>query len=305
MSQKYENVIVFGPTGAVGSAVAMEASKRGAKVWLAMRDPKKSINTELDNDKHSRVQADLEDPASIMKAIQTSGAKAAFFYLAHHSQDGMKSVVQAMKDAGITYVVFLSSFTICEGESVREIPPERLIPFIHARVEVNLEDIGIAHVALRPGNFASNGPQMWMSKKKTPYEGLAMNPDRHNDCIVPSDIGKIGGAVLVDRPSSSDKEIIYIFGPELITYTDMWKKIQEVSGKEIKIVNGTIEEKVQWLIGNGAPPPLAEYIVNQENAPDEEKYYPKELTKVASSSIRKYAGYEPTTFKDFLAQQTI
>jgi uncharacterized protein YbjT (DUF2867 family) len=39
----FEKVIVFGPTGNIGSITAQTASKKGAKVYLAMRDPKKTI----------------------------------------------------------------------------------------------------------------------------------------------------------------------------------------------------------------------------------------------------------------------
>lgn len=305
MSQKYDNVIVFGPTGAVGSAVATEAKKRGAKVWLAMRNPDKSISKELDEDTSTRVKADLDDPASIGDAVKKSGAKAAFFYLAHHTKDGMKSVISAMKDAGIEYAVFLSSFTIRENEDPRDVTPDRVIPYVHAAVEINLEEHQIAHTALRPGNFASNGLLTWMSKETTPYEAISLNPSRPTDCVVPADIGKIGGAVLVDRPSASSKEKVYVYGPDLITYTQMWKMIEDASGKEIKVLDYNIEEKAQWLIDHGAPPPLAKYLVNQENQPDVEKYYSKEMCEKASNSIRKYAGYEPTTFKDFLAGQKI
>lgn len=301
MSQRYENVIVFGPTGAVGSNVAMEASKRGANVWLAMRDTKKSINKELDNDKHNRVQADLEDPVSITKAIEKSGAKAAFFYLAHHSQDGMKAVIQAMKDAGVVYAVFLSSYTIREMESIRDVTSDRIIPYIHARVEISLEDVGLAHTALRPGNFATNGPTMWMNKNKTPYEGLSLQPGRPYDGIVPGDIGKVGGAVLVDRPSSSDKEVIYVFGPETITYREMWKTVQAASDKEIKVLELDDEGKRQWMKEKGAPPPIADYLVRQEDANDGDTYYPKKFFEPENVSVKKYAGYEPTKFKDFMA----
>jgi NAD(P)-dependent dehydrogenase (short-subunit alcohol dehydrogenase family) len=73
-------VIVFGPTGAVGRAVAIEASKRGAKVWLAMRTTDKAINGINREDEErgafQRVQADLFDPESVVKAVKESGAKA-------------------------------------------------------------------------------------------------------------------------------------------------------------------------------------------------------------------------------------
>ena len=57
------NVIVFGASGAVGSAAAIEARKRGAKVWLAMRDTSKTIQ-QLDEEEekggYERVQADCK-----------------------------------------------------------------------------------------------------------------------------------------------------------------------------------------------------------------------------------------------------
>jgi uncharacterized protein YbjT (DUF2867 family) len=38
----FEKVIVFGPTGNIGSITSQTAGKKGAKVYLAMRDPKKT-----------------------------------------------------------------------------------------------------------------------------------------------------------------------------------------------------------------------------------------------------------------------
>jgi short-subunit dehydrogenase len=66
---KYDNVIVFGPTGAVGGQLALEASKRDAKVWLAMRSPEKFIEgiskDEEQQGSFERIQADLSDPDSV------------------------------------------------------------------------------------------------------------------------------------------------------------------------------------------------------------------------------------------------
>lgn len=307
MSSKYDNVIVFGPTGAVGRAAVAEASKRGAKVWLAMRDTAKSINKELDGDQFSRLQADLTDPESVKKAIQTSGANAAFFYLAFHAQDSMKHVLQAMKDAGITYLVFLSSFTIPEDHDVRDVPPEKVIPYIHAQVEANLEDLKIPHTTLRPGNFASNGINHALDKKKTPYEAIVPNGDRLSDCIVQSDIGRVGGAVLVDRPSTAFKEIIYLYGPELLKHDETWEITKIVTGKDIKVTHPSVEEIVQFHISIGTPEFLARYLVKTDLSAEAEteNRYPRKHYETGSGNVRKYSGYEPTTFKEWIATQEI
>ena len=168
MATRYEDVIVFGPTGAVGGAVASEAGKR-----LAMRDinkPIDAITSDQERDGNfTRVHADLSDPESVKQAVQRSGAKAAYVYLVF-VPGGLKGALQAMKDAGIEYVVFLSSFTIKKNTDVRDIAPEAFIAYAHAQAEAVLEDIGMAHTALRPGSFASNPFKMSMDKSKTPHE---------------------------------------------------------------------------------------------------------------------------------------
>ena len=135
MPHRYDNVIIFGPSGATGSAAAQEAAKRGAKVWLAMRDPKKHIKT-LDESvgNFERLYADLSDPESVRRAVTSSGAKSAYIYLLFESKDGMKATIEAMKEAGIEYVVFLSSFTIRPNEDISKIDPNDFITYAHASV---------------------------------------------------------------------------------------------------------------------------------------------------------------------------
>lgn len=101
MAANYDNVIIFGPTGAVGRSAALEASKRGAKVWLAMRDTSKQIDQippEVEKaGRFTRVQADLTDPASVTKAIEKSGTKAAYLYAVHGSSDHLRGTLRALK----------------------------------------------------------------------------------------------------------------------------------------------------------------------------------------------------------------
>ena len=113
-------VLVFGPTGAVGSAVAVEARKRGAKVGLAMRDTSKKIQgieEEGNKDSYIRVQADLSKPDTIDHAVKVSGAKSAFVYVVHQAQDSMRSSFEALKSAGVSYVVLLSTLKVTDPPS--------------------------------------------------------------------------------------------------------------------------------------------------------------------------------------------
>jgi NAD(P)-dependent dehydrogenase (short-subunit alcohol dehydrogenase family) len=153
-------IIVFGPTGRVGSAVARSARQYGSKVVLAMRDPHKPIpglcqEQELHGN-YERIQADLIKPDTVQAAVHNTRAKCAFIYNAFGAPDHMKASITALKSAGIEFVVLLSSWAV-QGD-IRTIVPSNLVAWSHAQVEINLEDIfgpnGFA--AVRPAWFASN-----------------------------------------------------------------------------------------------------------------------------------------------------
>lgn len=106
----FEEVIIFGPTGNVGSVAALTAAQLGAKVVLAMRDTQKAI-PDLNADEEisgsfERVQADLTQPETVISAVNKTQAKSAFIYLNFGMPDGMKATIQALKSSGIEFVVF-------------------------------------------------------------------------------------------------------------------------------------------------------------------------------------------------------
>lgn len=304
MAPTYDNVIIFGPTGAVGRSAAQEASSRGAKVWLAMRDTSKPIPG-LDESKgsFSRIQADLTDTASITKAVQESKAKAAFFYLIHGAKDGMKSAVSTMKDAGIEYAVFLSSFTLHPEKELSSYKPEEFIPYLHARVELSLEEASLAHTALRPGYFAYNLFNNFMDRKSEPWTVTALDGEKNlGDCIVPSDIGRVGGAVLVNRPSEKEKERIYIYGPKKLDLKEQVDVVKKVTGKEIKMVYQDEDAYKNTLLGKGFPPGIVNYFLKVTKDGSDADRFPEYDT--AKSNVKDYSGHESTSFDDFVQEYT-
>lgn len=305
MAAKYDDVIVFGPTGAVGGSTALEASKRGAKVWLAMRDTSKAI-AEIPTDverpgKFEHVQADLTDPDSITTAIKKSGAKAAYFYLIFGCEDHMRGSLQAMKNAGVEYVVFLSSMSVTPGKDLLSFSPERFIGYSHAQVELALEEIGFPYVtALRPAAFASNPYNMLLDKSEKPPKANITCVDTLMDNIVPSDIGAVGGAVLVERPSNG-KEVIYLCEPELITLEEIWAKIKRVTGRDD--IDTKPLDTDEWLhrMSRHTPQPLVkELLRTYEEWRDPEVFMPQSEYQQAVANIKKFSGREPTKFEHYL-----
>lgn len=303
MAPKYTNVIVFGASGQVGSWAGIEAAKRGAKVWLAMRDTSKRI-PDLDEKTgdYDRITADLTDPASIKSAVEKSGAKAAYFYQVH-AKDGMRAALQAMKDGGIEYVVFLSSFTILPGQDLKSIGPSELIPFVHSSVEVTIDEIGLPSTMLRPGAFAGNILWQNIDMSKEPWQATIPKSTRVADGIVQKDIGRVGGAALVDRPNEGHKEIVYLYGPELMTREQQISAIAEATGKKVETNIISDEEYRQYLLSRGLPEVIASYLIKAEHADMQDVFYGNGRHKEGIDNIKKYSGYEATSFRDFVKER--
>lgn len=307
-SSHYNKVIVFGPTGAVGGSAAVEASKRGAEVWLALRDPSKAIpaisSTNESAGSFHRIKADLSDPTSVKEAVTASGAKAAFAYHVR-TEDGMLASLTAMKEAGIEYVVFLSSYSLRKyHDDIRAVQPSDLIAFMHARVEINLQNLGIPHVALRPAQFASNPFNLTLDTTTDPWSALMVSGEIVGDGIAPIDIGRVAGSVLVDKPAGANPTLsFYLCGPQLTTEAEKWEIIKRATGKNIDVQEVTPEVWGEYLIAKkGFPPPMVGYFVGEilkMKGAHTELYAEPDYSE-SVSNIKKYSGYEPTNYEDFV-----
>ena len=294
-------VIVFSPTGEVASVAARTAQEHGAKVVLAMRDPQKTIPGLSPDDERvggfERVQADLTSADSVRAAVEGSGAKRAFLYLIQGTSDHMRATIKALKSGGIDFVVFLSSYTV-QGEP-RDIPPREVTPYIHAQVEVNLDDIfgPDNYVALRPGNFATNFT--WYKDGINAGEVRLYAPNTGFDCIVPADIGRVGGTILVHGARSEQRKV-YIHGPQILSLRDGVEIIGNTLGKQaVQITSINEQQAVDDYVRAGVTKPVAEYMARNPGATaDDESERPFYETGV--SNVQLYTGKPATSFKQWV-----
>ncbi|KAK7747717.1 hypothetical protein SLS62_008964 [Diatrype stigma] len=301
------SVIVFGPTGQVGSVAARTAAENGAEVWLAMRDTSKSIpgltkDSEQAGGFH-RIRADLKEPETVRQAVETSGAKRAFAYLVHGDPDYLRGAIAAMKAAGVEFVVFLSSFTIYVNQGLREIAASDLIPHMHAQVEANLDDVfgPDKYVALRPGCFATN----LLSQKA----GIAANDVKlyggafEYDNITPGDIGRVAGNILVSGPRNRQKKV-YLYDPEILSFHDSIAKIGKVLGKDLAITALGPEEGYDQYIGLGMPPMFAKYMVGlfSTKGPDKGNGQRFPNYEEGVSNVKLYTGKPSTSLEDWVKE---
>lgn len=295
--------IIFGATGAVGRAAALEAQSRGAQVTLAMRNTKKPIpgfTPELEKKLgFTRVQADLSDPKSIERAVSESGATVAFSYILFEAEDGLLETYNAMRRAGITHVVLLSSFCVTEnGGAKPSSEADEILAVVHGKAELALAESGLAHTIIRPAYFSSNIQMLedWDEVKSGQLE-LA-HPDAPFDYLAPEDVGVLAGTQVAATPPSGEL-VISQCGPELLSQRAAWKVVGEGLGMDISIKEINSDEHREKLRSRGFPEPLIKSAVERlaNLARDQESLYEPETYREASMNFRKYTGRQPTTFK--------
>lgn len=296
------SIIVFGPTGNVACIAAKTAAQHGAKVFLAMRDTTKAIPglSLSSSEDFERVSADLTKPDTVQAAVSSTGAKRAFIYAAHATSDHMKSTVQALKTGGIEFVVFLSSYTIMADRPLQENPPQDIIPYMHAQVEIQLLDVfGEENfVALRPGGFATN-VLTWSGDGIRKGEVDLWSPEASFDCIAYEDMGEVAGVILAK--GKQDQHAVYLFGPQFLSQEEQIKIVGKALGKEIKITSINEEQAVEAFKAKGMPEVFAKYLASKRGETRGGfMTSDKALWEEGVANVEKYTGHKVTAFEPWV-----
>ena len=88
-----------------------------------------------------------------------------------------------------------------------------------------------------------------------------MSPQRESDWITNEDMGEVSGTVLVEGQRDG-QDVIYLFGPEMVSQKSAFEIIGKVLGENIDVVNVDGEEALQEYISGGMPPPIAKYLIS-------------------------------------------
>ncbi|KAL4900370.1 hypothetical protein BDW74DRAFT_96923 [Aspergillus multicolor] len=300
-------VIVFGATGAVGSAAARTAHSHDAKVFLALRNTSKPVPglsaTEEQSGRYERVQADLTQPDTVRDAVSESGATHAFVYAAiGASTDHLFSTAEALKSAGIESVVMLSSMSV--GGDARATQPNNFIGYAHAQVELTLESVfgRQGYVAVRPTFFANNS--LWWSRQIIEDGEVKWAfPEHKFDYISPDDIGAVCGTILAGAYEGVHESPVCLFGPETdLSVADAIEVIGRVINKPVKFTKVGPDEQIQVMVEkSGMPEPFARVLTGQL-ARDSENKGPGvgEMTPEIKSNVEKYLKRPAMRFSEWV-----
>ncbi|KAK4156578.1 NAD(P)H azoreductase [Chaetomidium leptoderma] len=295
------NVIVFGPTGSVGSITALTAHTLNATVTLAMRDTTKPIPPNLAQTLNlmPRLQADLSNPASLHAAVTASGAKTRLPlpHLPRARPHARAAPSRALKQAGIEFVVFLSS------ASVNPHHKEQGLHAITPAVELALADtLGPGgYVAVRPGYFASN---LLLFGRVVAEGGVArmVYPEARFDLVAPEDIGRVCGRLLVNKGLSAETAVVSLAGPQVLSQGQAVRVLAGVAGTKVEVENfASDEEAVGFVVQNmGLPEPGARQLVQGfKAAASGGNGLDKSRHEEAVANIKKYGGKEATGIQEW------
>ena len=294
-----EKVIVFGATGQVGARTAIRAQALGAKVSLAVRNKDKPIrglsHEEETKAGFQRVQADLTDAASVTQAIQATGATRAFVYIPLGPPgDDMKATFEALKAAGVVFVVCLSADTL--SGDLEAVPPAQYISYRHARAEINMgASFGADGVAVRAGHFTSNVIRYKAMLAKG--EVHCVSPNAAVDWLDPEDVGDVCGTVLVQ----GGKGPLSVRGPDTLNQRDALLQIASVLGRQVDVTEADEAQALYLLTElNGFPEPVARQVMNTlAMAPTDADKVKQEYAE-ATANVDRYSGHKATTLRQWV-----
>jgi uncharacterized protein YbjT (DUF2867 family) len=232
-------ILITGATGHQGGAVARELLAKGAKVRAMTRHPEGPQAAELKRLGAEVVFGDLDDGASVERALQ--GAWGAFAVQntweagVEREEEQGKRFAELARKAGVHHLVYASVASADKKTGIPHFDNK-------ARVEETVRSLGFpSYTILRPVFFMEN----WLLPSFLPgiQEGtlaMAIRPETRLQMIAVQDIGKYGAQAFL-RHADMNGRAIDIAGDEL-TVPEVAKVLSRAVGHEVRFVQVPIEE---------------------------------------------------------------
>ncbi len=239
MDKGTDTILVTGATGQQGGVVARELLSRGHSVRAMTRSPASEGAVKLAGLGAEIVQADLDDPESLRRALEGVWGAFAVQNTWEAGVEGEevqgKRIAELAKATGVQHFVY---------SSVSSADRETGIPHFDNkwRVEERVRELGFpSHVIIRPVFFMENWLSPWF--KPGIDEGslaIGIQPETSLQMITLSDIGKYGG-IAFERHQTLNASAIDIAGDEL-TMPEAARIIAEATGRTVSFYSVPIEE---------------------------------------------------------------
>ncbi|WP_186815224.1 SDR family oxidoreductase [Terrabacter aerolatus] len=276
------SLAVTGSTGWLGGLVARDLAGRGVAQRLLVRDVSRAPD----------LAGSLAAPCSYREAdaarAALEGVETLFMVSAAESEDRLhehRTFVDAAAAAGVRQVVYVSFFGAAPDATFT-------LARDHAATEQHLRDSGMAWTFLRDNLYLEFMDHM------VGDDGVVRGPAGEGRAAVVShdDIARVAVAVLLD-PHAHAGATYDLTGPESLTFAEMAETITDVTGREVRFHDETLEEAYASRAVYGAPDWQVDAWVSTYTA-----VAAGELDGV-SGDVERLTGRRPTSLREYLEAQ--
>jgi uncharacterized protein YbjT (DUF2867 family) len=276
-------ILLTGATGTAGSFIAKEFVEQRVPVRILVRDKTKARQFE-NIPTVEIVEGDMSAPNSLAHALDGVDRALMISAPVMDMVDTQRRFIDASKAAGVRHVIKFS------GLDAR---PDTTFPFglMHLEIEKYLEASGLAWTQLRPTGFMQEYLREAPSIVKDGALYLALGDTRLNPIDV-RDVAKVGFLLL--RDGGHEGERIPMTGPEAVTMADITERISRATGRTVRYVPISAEQRRQALIAHGIPAVIADALDRQV-----EERLKGGIESHVDLSTHRLFNVKPTTFLEF------
>ena len=232
-------ILVTGATGQQGGAVARELLAAGHNVRAMTRNPDSEAGKALAELGAEVVQGDLNDPASLERAVQGAwgvfGVQNTWEAGVEGEEAQGKRLAEIARDNGVQHFVYTSVGSADRNTGIPHFDNKY-------RVEETIRSLGLpSYTIIRPAFFMENLVSPWF--KPAIDEGtlaMGIKPDTRLQMIALADIGKYG-RLAFEKHEELNGQAIDIASDELVM-PDAAAVIGEASGKSTTHFQVPIEQ---------------------------------------------------------------
>jgi uncharacterized protein YbjT (DUF2867 family) len=266
-------LLVTGATGNVGRALVSDLTERGVEFRSLVRDPARATGP--------YVVGDLNEPLAF------DGFDRLFLLTQGIGTDQTANAIAAAQAAGVKHIVHLSSFHL-------EYDPIPAMGRWHHERETLIRASGIPATFLRPGGFMTNALDWLPTIREAGFVLDPTGPGRYAP-IDPADIAAVAALALTE--DGHQGQMYALTGEETFTVAEQVRVLATALGRDLEVrTAATPEEAVRFRFPNGAPPALAEAIVEGFTL------MRSDTVGFRTDTVRRLLGRAPRTFTDWCAR---
>ncbi len=268
-------ILVTGATGTIGSGLLRELVNHGAPVRAAVHVQP------LDLDGVETCTIDYDRPETLPPAL--NGIDTLFLLSREVAHE--KAMVDAASEAGVSRVVYISSFSADTDTFI--------VGQLHRDIELRIQNSGMTWTFLRPNYLMQNFITLMgddIRNEDAFYDSIG---DARVSRIDARDVSQVAARVLTG--SGYGNQAYDLSGPEAITHHHAAEAFSEALGRRIRYVELDDDSFRRRLISQGVPEYFAGFLedVNRRNRNGET------LDDTVTDNVRQILGRQPTPFSRF------